>query len=60
MPLVSVIMPVYNTAEYLDEAVQSILGQTLTDLELIVIDDGAADRTIRSRVSKAVPPVGVV
>lgn len=43
MPLVSVIMPVYNTAEYLDEAVQSILGQTLDDFEFIIIDDGSTD-----------------
>ena len=43
MPLVSVIMPVYNTAEYLDEAVRSILGQTLDDFEFIIVDDGSTD-----------------
>ncbi|MFC3747763.1 glycosyltransferase family 2 protein [Paenibacillus sp. GCM10012306] len=43
MPRVSVIMPVYNNAIYLQEAVNSILLQTLSDLELIIIDDGSTD-----------------
>ncbi|NJJ38390.1 glycosyltransferase family 2 protein [Paenibacillus apii] len=43
MPKISVIMPVYNNALYLQEAVNSILLQTLTDLELIIIDDGSTD-----------------
>ena len=38
-PLVSVIMPVYNGERYLAEAIESILTQTLSDLELIVVDD---------------------
>ncbi|MFE4710163.1 glycosyltransferase family 2 protein [Paenibacillus sp. NPDC056722] len=43
MPRISVIMPVYNNAIYLQEAVNSILLQTLSDLELIIIDDGSTD-----------------
>ncbi|MDR1604090.1 MAG: glycosyltransferase [Gracilibacteraceae bacterium] len=43
MPAVSVIMPVYNGGVLLDRAVRSILAQTLTDLELILIDDGSDD-----------------
>ncbi|UQZ33003.1 glycosyl transferase [Paenibacillus sp. PK3_47] len=43
MPRISVIMPVYNNAVYLQEAVNSILWQTLNDLELIIIDDGSTD-----------------
>lgn len=43
MPRVSVIMPVYNNAMYLQEAVNTILWQTLNDLELIIIDDGSTD-----------------
>jgi len=38
-----VILPVYNAGRYLDAAVGSILSQTFTDLELIVIDDGSTD-----------------
>ncbi len=44
-PVVSVVLPVYNGATYLREAVESILGQTLRDLELIVVDDGSTDDT---------------
>ena len=44
-PVVSVVLPVYNCAGYVGEAVGSILGQTYTDLELIVIDDGSEDET---------------
>ncbi|MCF2689440.1 glycosyltransferase [Bacteroides fragilis] len=42
-PKVSVIIPVYNTCNYVQEALESICQQTLTDLEIIVIDDGATD-----------------
>lgn len=40
---VSVIMPVYNSGEYLQTAVDSILSQSLKDIELILVDDGSTD-----------------
>ena len=40
---VSVIVPVYQAAAYLDRCVTSLLGQTLTDLEIILVDDGSTD-----------------
>ncbi len=43
MPLVSVIVPVYNSAEYLEECLLSIQRQTLTDIEIILVDDGSTD-----------------
>ncbi len=44
-PQVSVLLPVHNAEAYLPEAVESILGQSLTDLELVCIDDGSTDRS---------------
>lgn len=43
MPKVSVVVPVYNAEKYLQECVSSILSQTLSDLELILVDDGSTD-----------------
>ena len=42
---VSVVMPAYNHERFVGAAVDSVLGQTYDDLELIVIDDGSTDRT---------------
>ncbi len=44
-PRVSVVLPVYNAERFVGEAIDSILGQTLADFELIVIDDGSTDAT---------------
>lgn len=44
-PLISVIMSVYNEERYLKEAIDSILAQTISDFELIIVDDGSTDRT---------------
>lgn len=43
MPKVSIIVPVYNVKEYLDECIQSIINQTHKNIELILIDDGSSD-----------------
>ena len=66
---VSVIMAAYNVRPYVAEAVQSILSQSVADLELIVVDDGSTDGTdavlgsfsdqritvLRNRKSRCVP-----
>lgn len=45
LPLVSVSMPVFNSERYIAEAIESILAQTYTNFELIIVDDGSSDRT---------------
>ena len=45
MPLVSVIMPVYNGEKYVTEAIDSILAQTFTEFELLIVDDGSQDNS---------------
>lgn len=42
-PLISIIVPVYNVEEYIAECIDSILSQTFTDWELILVDDGSTD-----------------
>lgn len=43
MPTVSVIVPVYNAVSYLPRCVKSLVGQTLGDIEIILVDDGSTD-----------------
>ena len=43
MPKISVIMPVYNSEQFLRMAVDSVLNQTFEDFELILVDDGSKD-----------------
>ena len=45
-PMVSVVIPTYNNAQFLPEALDSLLSQTFRSLELIVVDDGSTDDTV--------------
>ena len=42
-PLVSVIVPVYNVEKYMRQCVDSLVKQTLSDMEIILVDDGSTD-----------------
>ena len=44
-PLISIIIPVYNVEEYLEECLESVCNQTLKDIEIICVDDGSTDRS---------------
>lgn len=50
-PSISVIMPVYNQGDYVGEAIESILNQTYTDFEFIIVNDGSIDNTEDSVLS---------
>ena len=45
-PTYSVIMPVYNVEAFVAEAIESVLAQTFTDFELVIVDDGGSDRSM--------------
>ncbi|MDZ8138118.1 MAG: glycosyltransferase family 2 protein [Nostoc sp. DedQUE04] len=45
-PKVSIIIPAYNTETYIGKAIESALKQTLTDIEVIMVDDGSSDKTV--------------
>lgn len=45
MPKISVIVPVYNVEKYMEKSIESILGQTVKDIEVILVDDGSTDNS---------------
>jgi glycosyltransferase involved in cell wall biosynthesis len=51
MPKVTVLMPVYNGEKYLRQAIDSILSQTFSDFEFIIIDDGSTDKSLEIIIS---------
>ena len=46
MPLVSVIIPVYNVEKYLNQCLDSVIAQTLTDIEIICVNDSSTDGSL--------------
>ena len=59
-PHISVVLPAYNAEKYLDQAVRSILAQTFTDFELIIVDDGSSDKTLAIAHNLADPRIRVI
>lgn len=47
LPAISVLMPVYNAEKYLKQSIESVLNQTFTDFELIMINDGSTDNSLK-------------
>jgi glycosyltransferase involved in cell wall biosynthesis len=52
-PTVSIVIPVFNAGQYLREALEGAVGQTHSDVEVIVVDDGSTDRTTRDLLDAA-------
>ena len=46
MALISVIMPTYKVEEYFQQCIESVLNQTLKDIEIIPVDDGSQDKRV--------------
>ena len=44
-PKVTIIVPVYNTGKYLVKCIDSLLSQTLEDIQIIIVDDGSTDNS---------------
>lgn len=44
-PLISIIVPVYNVEDYIEECLESLVKQTYKNLEIILIDDGSTDNS---------------
>ena len=61
-PKVSIIIPLYNTEEYIEETVRSIQEQTLREIEIIIINDGSTDRSLEivQRIAAQDPRITVV
>jgi glycosyltransferase involved in cell wall biosynthesis len=52
-PLISIVMPIHNQEKYLEETITDILNQSLTNFELICVDDGSEDKTFQILISLA-------
>lgn len=59
-PRYSVVIPAYNAAAYIGETISSVLGQTETDWELVVVDDGSADETVAAVKGFADPRITLI
>lgn len=60
MPAVSVVLPIYNGRQYLERAIGSILDQTITDIELILVDDRSSDDSLEIASTFADPRVTII
>ena len=53
LPLISIVIPVYNGSNYLSEAIDSALSQTYPNVEIIVVNDGSRDNGATAAVAQA-------
>lgn len=62
MPKISVVIPVYNTEKYLSECLESVIGQTMPDIEIICVNDGSTDNSaqILTQYAKLDPRIKII
>ena len=58
-PKISIIVPVYNTEQYLKQCIDSITSQTLEDIEIIIVDDGSKEECIGKRFHAGAPSFSI-
>jgi len=46
MPKISIIVPIYNMEEHLDRSIKSLLNQSFSDIEIILVNDGSTDKSL--------------
>ena len=46
LPLVSIVIPVYNVERYVEACIQSVIGQNYANKEIVIVDDGSTDDTL--------------
>lgn len=56
MPKVTVVIPCYNQGAYIDEAVDSVLSQTFSDYEIIIVNDGSTDEATNTKLASYAKP----
>ena len=59
-PRMSVVMPVFNVEDFIEQAIQSVLDQSFKDFELIIVDDGGSDRSMAIARSFDDPRIRIV
>ena len=59
-PAISVVVPCYNTGEFLDRVLASLAAQTLRDFEIIVVDDGSTVPATQAKLASVDPPIRVI
>lgn len=59
-PIFSVIMPVFNVEAYIGQAIDSVLAQSFTDFELVIVDDGGSDRSMEIACAYDDPRIRIV
>ena len=60
LPKVTVFIPAYNREKYIGDAIESVLAQTYTDFEILLIDDGSTDRTVEIMHSYTDPRLRII